>query len=74
MHECSEGDYRRLNEGDRSVFEEYRGKWIAVYRGEIIAVADRAYEAMRQADERCPSGDYALEGVDWDTDTIYWAA
>ncbi len=57
-------DFAWLTEHSREICEEYSGRWIAVLNSEVVAVADTATEAARQADEAHAGEDYVLEAVD----------
>ncbi len=56
-------DFAWLTDHSDELQRQYAGKWIAVHDGQVIGVGSTATEAARQADERCPDGDYILEWV-----------
>jgi len=64
-------DFAWLVEHGPDLFDEYRGKWIAVRDAEVVGVGDTAPEAAKQARERCPDGQFILEAIDHDSDVIY---
>ena len=66
-----EADFNWLVEHAPEIQRKYAGRWIAVHHGQIIAVADRADELAKIADQKCPNKDYIIEGVDRHTDVIY---
>lgn len=67
----SDSDFAWLVEKGPELFQKYRGKWIAVRQGKVIGVGDTATEAACQADLQAPDGDYILEAIEADADTVY---
>ncbi len=63
MTTMNEADFNWLVEHADENRKRYLGKWIAVYRGEVIAVGDTAPEADRKAMEKAPEGQYVLQVV-----------
>ena len=63
-------DFAWLTEHSREIYEEYSGKWIAVLNGKIVAVADTATEAARQAEEAHAGADFVLEAVDSEPERV----
>jgi len=64
-------DFLWLSEHGIELFDKYAGKWIAVRDGSVIGVGDTATEAVRQAEEKAPDGDFILEALDRTGDVIY---
>lgn len=64
-------DFAWLVEHGPELYEQYRGKWIAVRDGKVIGVGDTAPEAAAKADAMAADGEYILEAVDSDSDVIY---
>lgn len=54
--------------------EKYAGKWIAVWKGEVIGVGDTAPQAAEQARQKAKDGEYILEALDVEADVIYGCA
>lgn len=63
-------DIQWIAEHGREIYQDHRGKWIAVWRNEIIAVGDTATEVDRAAREKVPDGDFLLEAVEHDAEMI----
>jgi hypothetical protein len=49
---------------------KYRGQWVAIRRGEVVAAAEDPAEVLRQVEERGLTG-WVLDRVPEDPDTIY---
>jgi hypothetical protein len=64
-------DFNWLVENGPQIFEQYRGKWIAVHDGKVIGVGDTAPEAAAEARRKLPDGPFILEAVDSEADVIY---
>ncbi|MFH1110580.1 MAG: DUF5678 domain-containing protein [Planctomycetota bacterium] len=64
-------DFLWLSEHGIELFDKYAGKWIAVRDGSVIGVGDTATEAVSQAEEKAPDGDFILEALDRTGDVIY---
>lgn len=64
-------DFLWLSEHGIELFGKYAGKWIAVRDGSVIGVGDTATEAVSQAEEKAPDGDFILEALDRTGDVIY---
>ncbi len=64
-------DFNYLIENSKELFEEYRGKWIAVHGQKVIGVGDTATEAAEEARRTVPDVDFILEAVDNEADVIY---
>lgn len=66
-------DFAWLVEKGPELFQQYRGKWIAVHDGQVIGVGDTAPEAAELARRNHPDTQFILEGVDAEADVIYAA-
>ncbi len=64
-------DFNWLNENGPKIFEQYRGKWIAVHEKKVIGVGDTATEAAEQARRDNPEAEFILEAVDNEADVVY---
>jgi len=64
-------DFLWLSEHGIELFDKYAGKWIAVRDGSVIGVGDTATEAVGQAEQKTPDGDFILEALDRTGDVIY---
>lgn len=62
-------EFAWLTEHSIEIYEQYAGKWIAVYNDEVAGVGDTATEAAAQAEAKYPNAEYILEKVD-STDRI----
>jgi hypothetical protein len=70
----AEHDFNWLMEHGPELYRRYAGKWIAVYKGEVIGVGDTALEAAEQARKKAKDGEYILEALDAEADVIYGCA
>lgn len=64
-------DFNWLIENGPQIFEQYRGRWIAVHDGKVIGVGDTAPEAAQAARRKKPDAEFILEAVDNEADVIY---
>ncbi len=67
----SDADFTWLADHGVEIYEKYAGKWIAFRDGQVVGVGDTAPEAVRQAEEKFPDGDFILEALDRSGDVIY---
>ena len=63
-------DFDWLMEHGPDLYRRYAGKWIAVWKGEVIGVGDTAPQAAEQARKKSRDGEYILEALDA-ADVIY---
>ena len=66
-----DADFTWLADHGPELHLQYAGKWIAVRDGQVVGVGDTAPEAVRQAEEKFPDGDFILEALDRTGDVIY---
>lgn len=67
----SDKDFNWLVEHGAELHRKYPGKWVAVYKGEVIGVGNTAIEAAEQARRKANDGEYILEALDAEADVIY---
>lgn len=66
-----QSDVNWLADHGDELYEQYGGKWIAVFDGKIVGVGATATEAAEQARKSAPEGEYILEAIDPFGDVIY---
>lgn len=64
-------DFAWLIEHDNELHTRYRGKWVAIWQGQVIGIGDTAPAASAQAESKAPGQDYILHAIDAQTDVIY---
>lgn len=64
-------DFAWLVEHDGELHSRYRGKWVAIWEGQVIGVGDTAPAASAQAEAKAPGQDYILHAIDARPDAIY---
>ena len=63
-------DIQWIAEHGSEIYQNHRGKWIAVHKNRIIAVGDTATDVDRAAREEVPDEDFLLEAVEHDAEMI----